>query len=396
MRILVADDDRTSRTILARWLGELGHEVVLAEDGEKAWACIVERDFDIVISDWMMPNLEGPRLCGRIRRRENKCGASYTYVVLLTARDDRESMLEGFKAGADDFMTKPVDNAQLLARLRVGERVIGLQQQLAARVRELDGANRKLHRDLEAAARVQMGMLPDRPPASAKAVFAWQLLPCEELAGDFLNVVPLGDEKFAIYVLDVSGHGVAAALLSLNVSQLLSADERTTLLRGGADGRTIAAPRDVIRQLNARFQIRVETGMRFFTIVYGVLDANAGTFRFASAGHPAALLCSRGCAPVFASAGGPAVGWLDTLEVEEHEMKLEPGDTVILYSDGVVENANVRGEQYGNERLAMLAARHACKGGPAQFIELLVHEARTWSRTASFEDDLSLLAFGLR
>jgi len=391
MRILVADDDRVSRMTLGRWLGELGHEVALAEDGEKAWNLLVEREFDVVLSDWMMPNLEGPRLCGRIRRRGKQCGGSYIYVVLLTARDDRESMLEGFKAGADDFLTKPVDNAQLLARLRVGERVIALQQQLAAQVRGLDEANRKLHRDLEAAARVQRGKLPEAPPPSAHARFGWLLMPCEELAGDFLNVVPLGDEKFAIYVLDVSGHGVAAALLSLSVSQILSAEDRASLLLEDDP-----SPREILRLLNERFPLREETGMRFFTIVLGILDARRGTFRFASAGHPPPLVCRADRTAEFVDVAGPAVGWMEVLDVEERVVDLGPGDMIVLYSDGIVETLCRDGEQFGQERLASVAACHAATGTPGHLIDVLVNEARTWNHAATFEDDITLVAFGLK
>jgi CheY-like chemotaxis protein len=127
MRILIAEDDTTSRIILDEILTRLGHEVVAVTNGQEAWATFQQDHVSLVISDWMMPDLDGLELCRRIRAANR---AKYTYVILLTALEGKESYLEAMEAGADDFATKPLDSDQLHARLRVAERILGLQREL--------------------------------------------------------------------------------------------------------------------------------------------------------------------------------------------------------------------------------------------------------------------------
>ncbi len=127
MRILIAEDDTTSRVILDEILTRLGHEVVAVTNGQEAWATFNQAHVSLVISDWMMPDLDGVELCRRIRAENH---AKYTYIILLTALEGKASYLEAMEAGADDFATKPLDADQLHARLRVAERILGLQRDL--------------------------------------------------------------------------------------------------------------------------------------------------------------------------------------------------------------------------------------------------------------------------
>src|SRR5262249_23565800 len=157
---------------------------------------------------------DGLELVRRIRATPR---AGYVYVILLTAKSRKEDIVRGMEAGADDFLVKPFDREELRVRIRAGERVVLLEQDLARRNDELEAANRRWPRARGGAARVQQALLPAALPESARARFAWRFQPCEELAGDILGVVPLDDRHVALYMLDVSGHGVAAALLSVTV-----------------------------------------------------------------------------------------------------------------------------------------------------------------------------------
>ncbi len=129
MKILVAEDDRDSRELLTWILQKLGYQVVAAENGKEAWEVFRRGRFRLVISDVLMPELDGLELCRRIRNHQQ---SKYTYVIIITALIGKKDYLEGMEAGADDFVTKPFDPDELKARLRVAERIISFQEQIAA------------------------------------------------------------------------------------------------------------------------------------------------------------------------------------------------------------------------------------------------------------------------
>lgn len=141
MRILVADDDPGTRRVLEVSLTSFGHTVVLAEDGEQAWQLFQQQPFDAVVSDWMMPGLNGPELCTRIRGEEDR---PFCFLLMLTSRDTTGDLVEGIAAGADDFMTKPFHQDELRARLHAAGRVIELERSLARRVEDLSQALREV------------------------------------------------------------------------------------------------------------------------------------------------------------------------------------------------------------------------------------------------------------
>ncbi|MEK6260976.1 MAG: response regulator [Planctomycetota bacterium] len=141
MKILIAEDEPVSRRLLQSYLQKWGHEVVLANDGGEAWRLFEQDEFRLVISDWMMPELDGVDLIRRIRATER---SGHVYVILLTGRSQKEDVVEGMEAGADDFVTKPFDRDELRVRLRVGERVCELERRLAEQSRELTELREKL------------------------------------------------------------------------------------------------------------------------------------------------------------------------------------------------------------------------------------------------------------
>ena len=134
MKVLVADDDPVSRRLLQNYLQKWGYEVTVATNGAEAWQFFEQNVFPVVISDWMMPELDGPDLIRRIRLCSN---ANYVYTILLTARSQKEDLVEGMEAGADDFVSKPFDRDELHVRLRAGERIIRLEQALKDQNRAL-------------------------------------------------------------------------------------------------------------------------------------------------------------------------------------------------------------------------------------------------------------------
>lgn len=128
MNMLVVDDDPVTVVLVSTVLRKAGHDVVTAGDGEQGWQVVRQKRVDLVVSDWMMPGLEGPELCRRVRKLARE---RYVYIILLTSLSGRERFLEGMQAGADDFMRKPVDLEELTARVTAAERILGLHQHVA-------------------------------------------------------------------------------------------------------------------------------------------------------------------------------------------------------------------------------------------------------------------------
>jgi diguanylate cyclase (GGDEF)-like protein len=141
VKILIADDDPTSRLLLKAMVSKLGHECVVAEDGSSAWEVLASGGIDVLLTDWMMPGVDGPELCRRLR---NEVGGAYIYIVLTTGLDHPEDVLEGMSAGADDYLTKPVDKFAVQTRLVAAERVTELHHQLAYTQAQLERANLEL------------------------------------------------------------------------------------------------------------------------------------------------------------------------------------------------------------------------------------------------------------
>jgi len=132
LKILIAEDDRATQMLIGAELQRFGHAVSYAADGQEAWSLLQKEHFEVLVSDWMMPQLDGPELCRRVR---DLSGRRYTYIILLTLLEGRGRYMEGIRAGADDFLTKPFDLEMLATRLRVAERILGLQEE----VRHLTG-----------------------------------------------------------------------------------------------------------------------------------------------------------------------------------------------------------------------------------------------------------------
>jgi sigma-B regulation protein RsbU (phosphoserine phosphatase) len=387
MEILIAEDEQTTRMRLQRNLEKLGYQPTVAENGAEAWKMFQEGDFSLVLTDWMMPEMDGLELIRKIRESEK---AGYTYVIMLTAKSETSEIVEGMEAGADDFVTKPFDRNELRVRVRAGERIVRLERSLADH-------NRRMKSDLDAAAEVQRSLLPVAPPAAKGVCCAWAFRPCDELAGDIIGAFKLDEEHIGFYVADVSGHGVAASLLSVSISRMMNpAPSLSSLLVQpveGQDKNRIASPSEVLRELNRRFQIE-ESGGKFFTMVYGILNVPGRRLQIASAGHPPTIRLTREPAVEILEAAGMVVVVMEDYEYEDCEIDLSSGDRLFIYSDGVVEQTNSEEEQFGEVRLkAELLDSQASPLG--ECIAALEQEVVNWSGNRHLTDDLSILGIEL-
>jgi len=182
MKVLIAEDEAMSRRLLQTYLERWGHEVVAAQNGAEAWNLFVEGEFSIVISDWIMPEMDGVEVICRIRACQRP---AYVYTILVTSKSQKEDVVEGMEAGADDFVTKPFDRDELRVRLRAGQRVIELETALRASLEELAQVR---HREAETGAKIQQTLLLGQPPRDLPgARVAALTIPSQQIDGDFYD-----------------------------------------------------------------------------------------------------------------------------------------------------------------------------------------------------------------
>jgi len=254
--------------------------------------------------------------------------------------------------------------------------------------RELETANRHLKLDLEAAAAVQRAFLPSAPPRLAGVNFASMFRPCAELAGDMFNMIRVGEQQAALYMLDVSGHGAAAALLSVVVSRLLS--EMATAGDDAAAATRPAEPREILAGLNRQLPTLAATS-QYFTIVYAILDAGTLGLRYASAGHYGPLHLPRAGPPAAMPSTGIPAGLFPSAAYEEVSLQLGRGDRVYFYTDGILEATNPAGEEFGDRRF--MEALDRCRRETLETgLRTLLEELARWRGSPALADDLSLLA----
>lgn len=391
MKVLLAEDERVSRNMLRRDLEKWGHEVITAENGLQAWDKFQSEEFAIVISDWMMPEMDGLELVRRIREAK---GDRYVFIILLTAKNAKDDIVAGMEAGADDFLSKPFDRNELRVRLNAGERIIQLERNLADQNRLLDAVNQRMKRDLDAAARMQQSLLPETLPDMAGVRAAWRFRPCDELAGDFLNVFPLDQETLGLYVVDVSGHGVAASLLAVAISRVLTpeASSSSLLLRPQEHqpGQVyVVEPVDVAAELNRRFPME-KSGDKYFTILYATVNIRTKELTYVSAGHPPIIIVPKNEPAEILRAGGFAIGWFPEATYKQRTRQLRPGDRVFLYSDGMNEAMNADSEQFGLDRLAEFL-KSTNNLSIEDSLNQLMQTVAEWCGSTGPKDDLSVL-----
>lgn len=392
--ILIVDDSPVQRSLLRQMLESCGHPVIEASDGDDALRILQERKIPMVFTDWVMPRMTGIELIEKIR--ESNRGFS-VYIILCSCRDSKTDIIEGIRAGADDFLAKPAARDELIARLHAGEQVIELKMMICAEQKELKAAyaslsqaHEMLRSDLRAAADLQVSLLPS--PASFQGIeFDWVFRPASGVAGDIFNVFPIDQKHIAFYQLDVAGHGIPSAMLSFSLSKALQAAplRESTLKRMTTEYPfyRIVPPVEVAASLNQTFQN--DEGL-YFTLVYGVLDVSTGNLEYVQAGHPNPFLISPSRPVQLMGGTGFPIAALPDVEYEPRQEFLRPGDRIFLTSDGAIECKNAQNEQFGVGR--MTDALNRCGTLPVPDTARYVAERLLdWRGGDTFDDDLSLL-----
>lgn len=396
MNALIIDDAADTRLYLRTLLDTWGYSTVDAADGLSGLKCMREGDIELVICDWMMPRMSGIDFCRAVRARDF---GHYVYLIMLTARSGKSDLIEGLSAGADDFLTKPLDVPVLRARLRVAERILTLQGQIADQNRSLRDSRQRLQeaynqiqRDLASASRIQRQMLPPADRLVAPFRVESLFLPAAQVSGDSFNFFPLNQDQIGFYLMDVSGHGVQAALFSARLNCALVPTAASYQLRPGFGASAVdgGGPGLFLSELNQRWVEPDAELENFATIAYGTLDKRRGETEIVLAGHPPPLVLRKGGRVESLEPGGLPFGMFPDANYVSQRLLLEPGDRLVLYSDGVTECRNPQGEQFGVARMQSALIGRADESR-CRMTWALEAQLQKWSGTLDFEDDVSVL-----
>jgi sigma-B regulation protein RsbU (phosphoserine phosphatase) len=346
--ILIVDDTLANLRLLSRMLAERGYQVRPVPDGALALAAARAEPPDLILLDIRMPEMDGYQVCERLKADARTRDVPIIFVSALDATQDKVS---AFAAGGVDYVTKPFQNKEVLARVETHLALRRLQAQL-------QDANLKMERELALAGEVQASFLPRELPDLPGWQLSITLEPARETSGDFYDVHLLPDGRLGILVADVVGKGVGAALF-MALSWILF---RTYAARFPAQ------PELVLSAVNHRI-LEDTNAKQFVTVFYGILDLTTGRLVYSNAGH---------CPPYLVSAQesedaqrlvrtGLPLGIFTDKRWEQRTVHLDPGDVLVLYTDGITEAESEREIFYGEERL--LESVRANLGRPAREIQ---------------------------
>ena len=392
LAVLIVDDQRLNRRLLSRILGnEEGVVLREASDGAEALASAFEDPPDLVLLDIVMPVHDGFEVCERLLADERTKSVP---IIFLTALDDATKKVEGLQMGSADYITKPFNREEVLARVQTQLRLRGLTKRLAAQNRRLVEKQKLLDRDLEAAAALQGTLIPAEGLEVGGINLAWRFLPCDAIGGDIFNVVQFGDGVVGLYVVDVTGHGVPAAMVTVSVAQSLSPYAGCVSSSGVNGERLVASPTEVLQSLDEDYP--PERFGKTFTMSYMVLDTKTGELSYSCAAHPASILLRKNGESVLLDEGGSLIGLGGFLPFEQGASTLSPGDRLVLYSDGIIEHSpdDDPEQMFGIERLLEALERQR-SASLDQMCQSVIDSLDLHAGGSRPLDDISLLAIEL-
>jgi len=376
--VLLVDDQPIIGEAVRRMLaGEDGISFHYCKAAPRALEAAGEIGPTVILQDLVMPEIEGLELVKRFRADERFRDVP---IIVLSTKEEAAVKAEAFALGANDYLVKLPDRLELIARVRYHSRgYIALVERNEA-FAALQASQQVLANDLATAASYVRSLLP--PPLEEGSVRAdWRFIPSADLGGDAFGYHRLDDEHFAIYLLDVCGHGVGAALLSVSA---------LNAIRSEALPQTdFHDPAAVLAALNKAFPMERQNDM-FFTIWYGVHHAPSGRLRWAGGGHPPALLLAPGAAqPRLLDSDGPLIGAVEGLEFTASEAEVSPGSRLFVFSDGAFEIGLPDGSMWAFDQF--LATLTGPPNGAESPMDRLVTHVRGISGHEDFNDDFSMV-----
>lgn len=392
--VLVVDDSKLQRRILAASLSKWGFRVTEAASAAEALDLCRASQPDIVLSDWMMPAMDGLEFCKAFRELPRD---QYGYFILLTSKSDKDAVARGLDCGADDFLNKPVNSAELRARINAGARLLRSERELkeknrliSSTLRQLQGLYDAIDRDLIEARKLQQSLLRDRHRTFGPAQVSLVLQSSGHVGGDLVGFYPVNETRFGLFAIDVSGHGISSALMTARLAGYLSsaAPEHNVALRKATDGTyEPLPPAQVVETLN-RLVLDEMATEHYFTLLLADVNIGTGEVVFAQAGHPHPILQRKDGSITALGEGGLPVGLLPDAAFDQSRITLRRGDRLLIQSDGITECMTPKGEMLNNEGLmTMLAHMHETRG--QALLSTLLEHLQAYAGQQDFADDIS-------
>jgi phosphoserine phosphatase RsbU/P len=379
--ILVVDDAPANLQVLTGMLKDRGYKARPVPSGKLALLAARRDPPDLILLDINMPEMNGYEVCEQLKADDNLKGIPVIFISALTEQLDK---VKAFATGGVDYITKPFQMEELNARVETHLKLRRLQIELEEYSRHLELARERLKRDLELAREVQRGLLPLRLPEVPGYEFFAYYESAFEIGGDYYDFIPLPRQRVAVMLGDVSGKGVAAALLMAK----LSADARFCML---AEPDLVAA----VTKLNS-LMTQSAIADRFVTLTAAILDHESHTVTLVNAGHPSPLIYRRATrtledANSVEEAGLP-LGVQGDFAYTSRQVSLEPGDCILAFTDGVTEAMDVNNVQL--QKRGVYAAVQGEAYSPGALGERVVQAAKQFAAGRSQHDDIALVGFG--
>jgi len=379
-RILVVDDIEANRDILSSRLSRKGHTLSTADSGTEALAQLTLNTFDLVILDVLMPDLNGYQVLQKIRENPK---LRDTAVIIHSAIDEIDTIVRCLEMGAEDYLVKPTNMIVLHARVSNCLEKKYFQDSERRIAKRLEEKQEHLKRELGEAADYVTSLIP-QPFQTQNLSTEWRFLPSSYLGGDSLGYHWIDDTHFAGYLVDVCGHGIGAALLSVSILNTLNANSLPN-----TDTRH---PAQVMAALNRVYPMENQGG-KYFTMWYGVFNKAEHTLSYAAAGHPPAILLTGPSATetnmqLLKQGGGPITGFEDNYEITT--IALEDYTQLYVFSDGIYEIKMSDGHMLAHSEFAPLI--ETSHGETPKGLDDIIDMMRTLAEEP-VEDDVSLLSF---
>src|ERR687892_1446262 len=375
--ILVVDDDAMSRRILAQLLSTAGYNCRVSNDGSEALKTIHAHPPSLLLLDFDMPGLNGAEVLRRLRSDDDPTVAQIP-AIMLTAHGSEQSEVSCLQAGADDFVTKPVNAAVLRARIETQLRLRSMRRQLERQNDELEEWRRNLERDLAAARLTQQSLIPHKPPSLP----GWQVATCYrpviQVGGDIYGWLPMKEGRVLFWIVDGTGHGAAAALLTTLAKLLFH--------HGSVEHDT---PATIMEAVNHDFR-SIFGARSFMTAMCVAVDPESGGASVVGAGHPPLLIVRRDSATESIASIAPPLGLLEHPEFAETPIDLESGDAFLLYTDGLLRSTKDAPHRLTPKGLAKMLDHSA--GSAEALLKGILEQATPDGAGDGLPDDVAALA----